>query len=257
MQEAEVLDSFAVLPCRLRDVGSQRCWLRSSVMSKQSIMLYDVVKIECTGTLSFLCRTWPRLDNVGNGYVQFDGTVLAADVDIIPDWINVPSSIAVCDIRKATCSVVESVSVTVVVTGWKEFQLCSRIPENVLKCQVHNLLAGFVIADRHTLLCSRTILGKLYCWDRILFQNVVIRNNCSCGSVTHYTKISVVSVLSEDRFKQRTQKTTVLGGLDYEINLLHSIILQSLADGMPYSSHHKVSMCYNIISILYICLYCI
>jgi len=245
MHETNLLDNLIVLPCRLNDVGTQRCWLGTSVMKKQSILLYDVVKIECIDRLSFLCRAWPRLDKVDSGYIQFDSTVLAADVeqhDKVPDCISNSLPIPVCNIHKVTCSAIESVSVTVVVTDWREFVLCTKSSEEVLQCRIQNLLVSFVIGASHTMFCSRTTLGKLYCWDRIIFHSAVIKNNCTCGFITHSSKISVVEVISKERFEQRTQRATVLGGLDSEINYLRSSVLRSQECGLPDSLHKKVSV---------------
>ena len=241
----KLLDSLVVLPCRLSDVGTQRCWLGTSVMNKRSILLHDVVKIQCTDRLSFLCRAWPRIDRVDSGYIQFDSTVLAADVeqhDRIPDCINNSVLIPVHNIQKVTCSAVESVSVTVVVTDWKEFMLCRKSSVEILQCQIRNLLVSFVIGASHAVLCSRTTLGRLYCWDRIIFHSVMIKKNCSCGFITPCSKITVVEVISKERFEQRTQKATVLGGLDSEIKLLCSIVLQSQECELPNSSYKKVSI---------------
>jgi len=248
MRMAKVVDNLTVLPCRLNDVGSQRCWLETSVMSKLSIMLYDVVKIECTDKRSFLCRAWPRLDKGGNGCIQFDGTVLVADVDKhdkLCDSFSDTLSVPVCNIQKVTYSAVESVSVTVV-TERSSFMSRSSSSAEVLQCQIRNLLVGFVIADNHAVLCFRTALGKLFCWDRIIFHNVVIKNSCSCGFITHSSNISVVEVISKERFKQRTQKATVLGGLNNEICLLGSIVLQCQKCEIPSSLHKKVSIFYII-----------
>ena len=217
-------------------------------MSKQSIMLYDVVKIECTDRLSFLCRAWPRLDKVDNGYVQFDGTVLAADVeqqDKVPDCISDILSVPVRNIQKVTHSVVESVSVTVV-ADWTEFVLHRKSSAELLQCRIRNLLVGFVIAASHSVLCSRTTLGKLYCWNRIIVHNIVIKNGCSCGFVTHSTEISVVAVISKQKFEQHTEKATVLGGLNSEINLLCSIVLKCQEYGLPDSLQKKVRFSYII-----------
>jgi len=251
MCETNLLDNLVMLPCRQDDVGSQRCWLGTSVMSRQSIMLYDVLKIECSNRLSFLCRTWPRLDNVGNSYIQFDGTVSAADVDQhekVPDCVNDTGtlSVPVHNIQKVTYSVVESVSVSVVM-DWKELVLCGKSSAEVLQCRIRNLLVGFVIAASHSLWCSRTTLGKLYCWNRIIFHNVVIKNSCSCGFITHSSEINVVEVMSKEQFEQRTQKAVVLGGLDSEINLLCSIVRHCQEYGLHDSSHKKVSISYLIL----------
>ena len=248
MYETKLPDSLVVLPCRLNDVGSQRCWLGASLMSKQSIMLYDVVKIEHTDRLSFLCRAWPRLDKVGNSYIQFDGTVLAADVkqcDTIPDCVSYAMSIPLHNVQKVTCSAIESVSVTVV-TDWREVVLCSRSSAEALQCQLRNLLVGFVIAAGHSVLCYRTTLGKLYSWDRIIFHSVVIKNSCNCGFITPSSNINVVQVISKEKFQQRTEKATVLGGLDTEINLLRTIVLQCHEYGLPDSIHKKVNISYMI-----------
>ena len=251
MHEITSLDNLMVLPCRLNDVGSQRCWLGMSVMNKQSIMLYDVVKIECVDRRSFLCRVWPRLDKVGDGYIQFDGTVFAADFEQhykVPDSVNdtLSVSVPVLNVQKVTCSAVKSVSVTVVVTDWREFVLCSKSSLQVLQCRIRNLLAGVVIAASHSMLCSRATLGKLYCWDRIIFHNVVIKNSCICGYITHSTEIGVVEVISKEKFEQHTEKAPVLGGLESEINLLCSIVLQCQKPGLPGSLHKQVIILYVV-----------
>ena len=243
MHETTLLDNLTVLPCRLNDVGSQRCWLGMSVMSKQRIMLYDVVKVECTDRRAFLCRAWPRLDKVGDGYIQFDGMVLAADFeqhDNVPDSVNDTLAVPVCNVQRVTCSAVESVSVTVVVTDWREFMLCSKSSPEVLECRIRNLLVGFVIAAGYSVLCCRTTLGKLYCWDRIIFHNVVIKNSCISGFITQTSEISVVEVISKQKFEQHTEKAPVLGGLDSEVNLLCRIVLQCQEHGLPGSLHKKV-----------------
>jgi len=218
-------------------------------MSKQSIMLYDVVKIECTDRRSFLCHAWPRLDKVGDGYIQFDGTVLAADFeqhDKVPDSVNDTLSVPVHNVQKVTCSAVESVSVTVVVTDWREFVLCSKSSLQVLQCRIRNLLTGFVIAANHSMLCSRATLGKLYCWDRIIFHNVVVKNSCICGFITNSTEISVIEVISKEKFEQHTKTAPVLGGLESEINLLCNIVLQCQEPGLPGSLHKQVSILYVV-----------
>jgi len=246
MYVTKLLDSLAVLPCRSNDIGTQRCWLGASAMNKQSILLYDVVRIECTERLSFVCRAWPRLDKVYSGYIQFDSTVLTADVerlDKVSDCINSCLPIPIHNIQKVTCSAVESVSVTVVVAAWREFMLCMKSSAEVLHCRIRNLLVGFVIAASHALSCSRTALGKLYCWDRIIFHSVVTKNDCSCGFITPSSKISVVEIISKERFEQLSQKATVLGGLNSELNLLRSIVLQSKECGLPDCTHKKVSIC--------------
>lgn len=254
-----MLENLAVLSCRLDDVGSQRCWLSMSMMNQQSIMLGDIVKIECTDGHSFLCRVWPRLDKVGNGYVQFDGTVSAANAQCqykVPDCItcNDPLFVPVHNIQKVTCSAAESVSVTIVVTDWRELVLCNKISAEVLQHQIRNLLVGFVVAANHSMLCSRTTLGKLYCWDRMIFHNVVIKNNCLCGFITHSSKISVAGVISKQKFEQHTEKAPVLGGLDSEINLLCSIVLRCQKHGLSGSSYKKVIISYMLHYILLICL---
>jgi len=244
MHVTESVDNLTILPCRLNDVGSQRCWLEASLMSEQSIMLYDVVKINCTNRLSFLCRAWPRLDRVSKGYIQFDATVLTEDVerhDKLTDSFTDTLSIPVCNIQKVTCSAIESVSVTVV-TERSQFVLCIRRSAEVLQHQMRNLLVGFVIAPSCALLCFRTALGKLFCWDRILFHDVVIKNSCCCGFITHSTEISVIDVVSKERFQQRTQKATVLGGLENEIYLLRSIVLQCQKYELSDSLRKKVSI---------------
>jgi len=215
-------------------------------------MLYDVIKIVCTDRLSFLCRVWPRLDKVGNGYIQFDGTVLAADVEHhykLLDGFTDTLSIPVHNIQKVTCSAVESVSVTVV-TNWSEFVSCSKNSAEVLQCQIRNLLTGLVISASHAVLCSRTPLGKLFCWNRIIFHTVVIKNGCSCGFVTHSSEIDVTEIISKERFEQRTQKVTMLGGLDNEICMLHSIVRQCQKRDLPDSLHKRVSIsCRTIIQL--------
>jgi len=222
-------------------------------MKKQNILLYDVVKIECTGRLSFLCRAWPRLDKVDSGNIQFDSIVLAADVeqhDRVPDCINNSLTIPVHNIQKVTCSAVESFSVTVVITDWREFLLCTKSSAELLQCRIRNLLVSFVIAANHAVLCSRTTLGKLYGWDRMIFHSVVMKNNCSCGFITACSKINVVEVISKERFEQRSQKANVLGGLCNEINLLRSIVLQSQECGLPDSAHKKVNICYTAVHVV-------
>jgi len=246
MHTTELVDNLMVLPCRLNDVGSQRCWLEASLMSKQSIMLYDVVKINCTDKLSFLCRAWPRLDKVSKGYIQFDGTVSTEDVeqhDKLTDSFTDTLSIPVCNIQKVTCSAVESVSVTVV-TEQSQFVSCSRSSAEVLQCQIRNLLFGFVIAPSYAALCFRTALGKLFCWNRILFHDVVIKNSCCCGFITHSSEISVIEIVSKERFEQRTQKAAVLGGLENEIYLLRGIVLQCQKYELSDSLCRKVSISY-------------
>lgn len=249
----ELLDNLIVLPCRLNDVGTQRCWLGTSVMKKQSILLYDIVKIECTDRVSFLCHAWPRLDKVDSGYIQFDSTVMAADVEQhvkVPDCISNCLPIPACSIQKVIYSSIESVSVTVVVTDWREFMLCTKSSEEVLQCQIRNSLVSFIVGASYTVFCSRTTLGKLYCWDRIIFHSTAIKNNCTCGFITPSSKINVVEVISKERFEQRTQKATVLGGLDSEINLLRSIVLQSQECGLPHSSRKMVSICYSSVFVV-------
>jgi len=239
MYETKLLENLVVLPCRLDDIGSQRCCLGTSVMSKQNVMLYDVVKIQCTDRLSFLCRAWPRLEKVGDGYIQFDGSVLAADR--MQDCVNESLSIPVDNVQKVTCSVVDSVSVTVVM-DWKEFVSCRKSSTEILQCRLRNLLVGFIVAANHSLLCSRTTLGKLYCWHRVIFHNVVIKNSCSCGFITCTSELNVVEVLSREKFEQRTERVTVLGGLDSEISLLRNIVQQCQEYRLPGSLYKKVSI---------------
>ena len=248
MHETEPPGSLMVLPCQLNDVGSQRCWLGTSMMSKLNILLYDVVQIECTDTLSFLCRAWPRLDKVDSRYIQFDGTVLATDAkqyEKVLDCVDRIVSVAMYNVQKVMYSVVESVSVTVVVTDWREFALCRKRSTQAVQCQVRNLLFDFVIAASHIVLCSRSSLGKLYCWDRVIVHDVTIKNNCICGFIASSCRINVVDVISKDRYIQHTQASTVLGGLDNEINLLCSVVLQSQEYGFPGSSRKQVSFCYT------------
>jgi len=238
---ATLVDNLMVLPCRLDDVGSQRCWLETSVMNRQGITLYDVVKIECTDRLSFLCRAWPRLDKVGDGYIQFDGTVLTADVDKLCDISIEAQLIPVCNIQKVTCSAVESVSLSIV-ADWSEFVSCSKSSAEALQSQIQNLLAGFVIAANHAVLCFRTALGKLFCWDRIIIHNVQIKNSYSCGFITCSSEINVMKIISKERFEQRSQKTIMLGGLDNEVCLLRSIVMQCQQCELPDSLHKRVSI---------------
>jgi len=239
---AALVDNLMVLPCRLDDVGSQRCWLETSVMSRQNITLYDVVKIECTDKLSFLCRAWPRLDEVGDGYIQFDSTVLTADVDKLFDGFTDNQLIPVFNIQKVRCSAVESVSLTII-ADWSEFVSCSNSSAEVLQSQIRNLLDGFIIAANNAVLCFRTALGKLFGWDRIIIHNVLmIKNNCSCGFITHSSEINVVKIVSKERFKQRAQIAIMLGGLDNETCLLRSIVLQCQQSELPDSLHKKVSI---------------
>jgi len=243
MSETKLLDNLVVLPCRLDDIGSQRCWLGTSVMKKLNILLYDVVKIECTDSMSFVCRAWPRLDNVPGSYIQFDSTVLAAGVeqhDKIADCVNNTLSIPVNNIQRVTCSAVESVSVTVVVTDWREFMVIAKNSAELFECQIRNVLAGFVITARHAVLCYRTTLGRLYSWQRIICHSVVIKNSCNCGFITPSSKITVTEVISKERFERRSQKAIMLAGLDSEKNLLNRIVLQSRKFGLPDSLHKQV-----------------